>query len=366
MNNALTHRDGMVLLVALVLMLTSHITCFAASSFTGFGCLPTQSNSFVEAVSANGLVVVGTCHIPGKEAFRWTADGGMVSLGYLPGSRSSEAKAVSSDGSVIVGESNKGDCAQAYRWTAAGGMVRLGSLPGEGRASVANGVSSDGKIVVGWSAMQAFRWTAESGMVGLGKLPGTERSLASSLSNDGSVVVGISGVCFGQGKGEQAFRWTAAGGMIGFGPFTVGLQCIGKAVSGDGSVIAGFTTTGLGPQAYRWTAAGGIVRLGSFSTAEAISKDGSLVLGSMIRPQLLPTPGVQERAFVWDEIKGMRNLQSVLTDEYRLDLTGWSLTAAKGVSADGKVIVGNGERNGHHEAWIAHLDRPLNAPFVKK
>ena len=48
-------------------------------------------------------------------------------LGFLPGASYSEANAVSADGLVVVGASTyaSGD-AQAFRWTAAGGMVGLG------------------------------------------------------------------------------------------------------------------------------------------------------------------------------------------------------------------------------------------------
>jgi hypothetical protein len=47
----------------------------------------------------------------------------------------------------------------------------------------------------------------------------------------------------------------------------------------------------------------------------------------------------------------------VLVDRYGLDLAGWTLTEATGVSADGSVIVGNGTNpEGRFEAWIATLD----------
>ncbi|MFQ5806090.1 MAG: hypothetical protein ACE5I3_06545 [Phycisphaerae bacterium] len=55
----------------------------------------------------------------------------------------------------------------------------------------------------------------------------------------------------------------------------------------------------------------------------------------------------------------MRNLQDVLTDEYGLDLTGWRLSVAYGISADGLTIVGDGQNpNGDTEAWIAHIPEP--------
>ena len=56
-------------------------------------------------------------------------------------------------------------------------MVGLGDLPGTPFYSVANGVSADGAVVVGFgsrsaSEHEAFRWTQAGGLVGLGDLPG--------------------------------------------------------------------------------------------------------------------------------------------------------------------------------------------------
>ena len=71
-------------------------------------------------------------------------------------------------------------------------------------------------------------------------------------------------------------------------------------------------------------------------------------------------------SFIWDSVKGVRGLQSLLVDEYHVDLTGWGPLMARGISADGKTIVGDGKHNDHDEAWVAHLDKPLNAPAGKE
>ena len=66
--------------------------------------------------------------------------------------------------------------------------------------------------------------------------------------------------------------------------------------------------------------------------------------------------------FVWDQAHGMRNLQSILVNDFGLDLTGWKLATATGVSGDGKQIVGFGtDPQGNHEAWIADLSAPAAA-----
>jgi hypothetical protein len=64
-------------------------------------------------------------------------------------------------------------------------------------------------------------------------------------------------------------------------------------------------------------------------------------------------------AFFWDQENGMRDLQQLLTSQYGLDLAGWHLTEANGISADGLTIVGTGiSPSGDQEAWIAHIPEP--------
>jgi hypothetical protein len=64
-------------------------------------------------------------------------------------------------------------------------------------------------------------------------------------------------------------------------------------------------------------------------------------------------------AFIWDAEHGMRNLQDLLVNDYGLDLTGWRLSRARGISADGLTIVGSAYHpNGDVEAWIAHIPEP--------
>ena len=139
--------------------------------------------------SADGSVVVGQGHVKnGGMAFRWTAAKGMVQLGVLPKRKFSAAWASSADGSVVVGQSwtqgnqNSSNYEQAFRWTAETGMVGLGELPGGIFYSEADGISPDGSIIVGGSGTangaEAFIWDAANGM----------RRLADHLAEKGAYV----------------------------------------------------------------------------------------------------------------------------------------------------------------------------------
>jgi len=192
------------------------------------------------------------------------------------------------------------------------GMVGLGDLPGGGYWSQALGVSSDGSVVVGYgnsaSGAEAFRWTQAGGMEGLGDLPGGDfKSRAYGVSCDGSVVVGASD----SASGWEAFRWTETGGMEGLGDLPGGdFVSWAYGVSADGSVVVGMSESASG----------------------------------------------REEACLWTEGEGMRSLLDVLVNDYGLSLSGWWLYEARGVSDDGKVIVGWGvNAAGEWEAWIANL-----------
>jgi probable HAF family extracellular repeat protein len=117
----------------------------------------------------------------------------------------------------------------------------------------------------------------------------------------------------------------------------------------------------LRTEAFRWTQATGIVGLGDldgdgvFSAANAVSADGSIVVGSGRSAQ-------GERAFLWDETNKMRNLQDVLVSEYGLGsaLAGWTLQSAVAISADGKVIAGVGRNpDNQTESWLVDLNVTL-------
>lgn len=342
----------------------------ASASFQGLGDLPGgQFRSRANAVSADGTVVVGQGNTAAsREVFRWTSDGGMVGLGTLPGGPPrTMARGVSADGNVIVGYGDTASGFEAFRWTPGGGMAGMGYLPGGSGYSAAEGVSADGSVVVGRSNIasggEAFRWTAGDGMVGLGELPGgSSFSEANAVSSDGSKVVGASGSTLG----TEAFMWSSSEGMIGLGDLPGGIfRSSARAMSSDGSVVIGTSESNIGSEAFRWTEDGGMVGLGDLpggvfgSVANDVSADGSVVVGMSIF----------NGAFIWDAVNGMRPLQDVLENDYGIDLTGWELAGANGISADGLTIVGHGYHTfdvggTKTEGWIVNLPEPALLPLL--
>lgn len=201
-------------------------------------------------------------------------------------------------------------------------MTGLGDLPGGEFRSEALGVSADGSVVVGrgYSTLaehEPFRWTQATGMVGLGGLPGYNRGgFAYGVSADGSIVVGYA---IGDGITGEAFRWTQAGGMVGLGDFPGGdTSSIAYGISDDGKIIVGRGATGtIGPE------------------------------------------GAGQRAFIWTEDWGFRDLKDVLVNDFGMNLTGWTLSEAVGISRDGQNIVGYGYNpSGQREGWLAHIPEP--------
>lgn len=374
------------LCAALVLLITQTVMA-TAPFFQGLGDLPGGGEyGWAQGVSADGSIAVGLSYSEnsiGYEAFRWE-NGVIEGLGDLPGGDFwSGASSISGNGQVIVGASSSALASyrEAFRWTAQGGMVGLGALAtGPGKSSAANGVSGDGSVIVGstsspnTTSFEAFRWTESSGMVGLGDLPGGQfRSGANSVSPDGRVVVGQ-----GNGvNGPEAFRWTQETGMIGLGDLSGGLfSSVAYAVSDDGNTVVGYgygeNGTPFGDHtAFRWTESGGMVSLGALSNActgqdlcaysEAfdVSADGTVVVG-----QSRVETGNTE-AYIWDQANGMRRISSILEDDLGIDLGGWRLLTAYGVSSDGLTVVGHGfDPNGNVQGWIAHVPEPSTGIFI--
>jgi probable HAF family extracellular repeat protein len=147
----------------------------------------------------------------------------MQGLGFLAGENPTSAAAgISKDGNVVVGFSSRTVngvyYTEAFRWTAEEGMIGLGDLS-SGRGSEAFAVSNDGGIVVGLCRSVpnpvAFIWDKENGMRNLRTVIASEYGInlsewnllaAYSISADGTELSGG-----GRGPNLSQHGWAIRG-----------------------------------------------------------------------------------------------------------------------------------------------------------
>jgi probable HAF family extracellular repeat protein len=237
------------------------------------------------------------------------------------------------------------------------------SVPG--RFAQAHAVSGDGTVVVGQGDPDgggdgAFRWTQAGGMVRLTMPPGWYGSSAEGVSADGSVVAGLASNV--QDGGGRAFRWTNAGvgggtvEILGTLPTTCDpsyAESVG-GISADGSVIAGDSTidsASCNGHAFRWISdglgGGTIEDLGvlpyqyaSQSVSYGLSANGAVVVGQGDTDDY-------PQAFRWTSATGMQDIGLALTGSISHP------SFASGANADGSVVVG------YYDSVAFHDDRPL-------
>ncbi|MCS7466117.1 PEP-CTERM sorting domain-containing protein [Stieleria sp. ICT_E10.1] len=344
-----------VLAYPVVLLAVMGLGQVKAAIFTGLGHLPGHTRSVANDVSPDGTIIVGTSgpasqqsgELSGNKAFQWTIGEGMTQVG---GFASSHGNAVSSNG-VFVGSYEYASTTTGQRYILhKAADLNSGAIPSGGNNSVAHDVSADGTVKIGVKRFtpspdgpRGFRNNIE-----LKGIDGREAE-AYGISGDGQVVVGNSLRSGSEGTWTEATIWS--GDWSGTSKLGQGLGRLGNedsaalAISSDGQTIVGES----GRSAVRFTG-GPILELGSISVtgdskANAVSADGSIIVGQS-----------GNYAFIWDEENGMRDLSEVLTSDYGLNLDGWDLSRATGISDDGETIIGYGLNPfGGTEAWVANV-----------
>jgi len=285
------------------------------------------------ALSGNGRVVGGTVNGPylwtdwdGTDVYQeraalWTKESGWKTItnDNWPGCDIFHTSVfdLSTDGSTAVGLAFK-DCAHAYafKWNAKTGMQLLSRVGDE--SARANGVSGDGRVVVGWQALNG-PWI---GSIWYGRYQELMRDSQSvtdwnpdgwvgelrAVNSAGTVAVGIDA----GPEGKDAYLWSATAGVrnLGHDPnkfcyavppgdpeYCIEQKTLAQSVSDDGKVIAGDSYV----DDWGWL----------------VSTDGDIYtpqLGWMLLSRFLQSQGV-------------------------LEATNWVFLGAK-ISADGKTLVG--------------------------
>jgi probable HAF family extracellular repeat protein len=173
-------------------------------------------------------------------------------------------------------------------------------------------------------------WAQAPSFTLLGAAPNTLGSVARATSADGGVVAGYSVDV----TGAKGFTWTQGGGRSDFG-LLPGMPALTEAdaISGDGSTVVGAMT---GPRAFRRVGDGSLQDLGVLtgytrSAASGASNDGSIVVG-YCASGAAHTSG---QAFRWTS-SGMQGLGFTQGPN-------GVYSEATAISRDGTTIIGNSE-----------------------
>lgn len=365
---ASVHR---LICAALALMLGAGATPASAASLVGMGTPPGAEACVPTAISPDGTVAVGTCRDlslrPVPMAFLWTRDRGLIHLADpLPSlARPISANAVGPSGAMIVGSSEDlGRGSEGYVWTGDRTIAGLGHKPGT--SSIPAAVAPATGVVVGTldtpEGARPFRWTANEGLRLLPHLPPALQAEIYGISADGSTIVGRAWRTGNQRTRGWAFRWTEREGFINLETSRDDDYYVGSTATGtssDGRVVVGDNIFDGRRQAFRWTSDRGMVPLGVLSgekasEARAVSGDGRVVVGQSA-----------SRPFWWEEGRGLLDLRKMLETDYGMGdaLRGWRLDTVNAISADGRVLVGQGVNPaGEAEGWIIDLREGPRAP----
>ena len=297
-------------------------------------------------VSNNGIVV-GTTSLG---AFRWQ-NGTMTFLQTPENTEWSGAAAISYDGQITVGDIYSKDGGSVI-WS--GNNIK--SLLGKGPFIETHATSSDGSVIVGRGFLnydEPVRW--ENGQITpLGYLQDDGNyGVAEDVSANGSIVVGFSSSPSKIGS----FRWEN-GQMVRLADFGQSWCSVARAISGDGSVIVGGS---LEPVYWKDDQVYALEETKSISgEAYDVSFDGKIIVGTYIGGSL-PDPGWS--AFIYDPVNGLQNFKGFLSNS-GLNMAGWDFTQATAISPNGRYIVGSGfNPQGIETGWVVTIPEPASAVF---
>jgi probable HAF family extracellular repeat protein len=328
--------------------------------------LEPRSAALPAAISAAGTVVVGDFAEGG--GFYWMPTTGVISIGGWLG------RDVSRDGRTIVGSAfDSRGIQQAAVWLRSAEWKLLGSFspsaaPCDTSLSIATGTTIDGKVVVGnarngCTIAHAFRWEESTGMIDLGSSVAGRASLAQGISGDGNVIVGYQDRADGF---RQGARWVGGRQDLFEGPSGPAGTAIAANV--NGSIIVGRVCTPanvLDPNdqsAWMWTARDGLKCLPAprrrvspgpaiLVDANATSDDGRVIGGGQ------NVGGSRDSdAVIW-----IGGSPSYLKDYLQANgvpdaFATWVNTGAiTDISPDGRILVGNGAARAGFRGYIVVL-----------
>jgi probable HAF family extracellular repeat protein len=136
----------------------------------------------------------------------------------------------------------------------------------------------------------------------------------------------------------------------------VGVLALGVALSGCGGGGGGSSASPNPPPP-----SGDFIPLGDLaggdfrSSATGVSDDGTVVVGVSQADDVNQT----REAFIWTQAAGMQSLRELLIANGAQGLDTWALREARGISADGRWVVGYGiNPSGFEEGFLANISLP--------
>ena len=217
-------------------------------------------------------------------------------------------------------------------------------------------MSADGSIIVGnivdftqgsSKDTGGFVWSEINGLTIIPKFPVANSGAVytTAISDNGSTVVG--GQSASGGNDVTPVQWTLSADTTSLGKIN-GMASGANSVSGDGSVILGDAVPG--GQRFRWTQPTGWQLINGLPGVDLdygyneVAANGKYIVGGQEISDIETDP------ILWDETRGARSLRALFETATGVPLNNHNLGQAVQVSADGRVIAGNGRDS--TDGWI--------------
>jgi uncharacterized membrane protein len=353
-----------------------------------------ETGTFADAISGDGQIVVG---FGNRSACANAWRNGVPLLLNDPNTNPTiagivQASSANLDGSIIVGDARGTGFGSGYNqttiWTATTGFYNPPEVVAGSRQALGAGyVNSDGTFfalnvsdytrntISGdfsqyTGRVAAYRWSPANGYVALGSLGSRYDMIATGIDGAGSTIAGTA-IDPATGTDRIAFMWRSASGLIALPHLSnnptggVSAASTAEAISRDGTTIVGRSLDASGfSQAAYWRN-GTITGLGflagssptqtglfadNATKALAVNADGSFIVGTTGSGFQNPT----SRAWRWTSASGMQDLNLFATNA-GLNLGGYVLTDAVGVSDSGQIIAGNAVNGAQFRGYVLSI-----------
>ena len=372
-------------LLTLAALLAALPAAAAPNNITDLGTLKNDNSgaSQANAVNSDGSQVFGQAVNDNGEnrAVVWSGSNwaNKTDLGTLKtdNSGSSQVNAISADGLVVAGEAaSDNNFRRAVVWSGSNWTTKtdLGTLKADNSgSSVVYALSRDGSVAIGGAAddghvywLRPIVWSGSNWAtktdLGTLRTDNTGFSLATAVSDDGSIVVGSA---TSDSEVSRAIVWSGSNWAdkkdLGTLKRDNSGESNGNAVSGDGSLVVGDAGNDNGDHhATVWSGSNWATKtdLGTlksdnsgYSTARAASSDGSVVGGQA------DNDNGESHATVWSG-----SSWGTKTDLGTLKTDNSGSSQVNAISTDGKFAVGEAENdNGNTRAVVWNVQNLNNA-----